>query len=285
MSEAGRHRRTHRRGVLAGTAVLAVAALAAAGQGGRTYAAFSDFDVVVDNVAAAGVWGTDLPLVPVECRDAGFVPVNWFVMTEEGSFWSNGIDLLVPLGPGIPGSTANGAFHGTDDDDFIVNLGPRRTLHGTGGDDCIVAGAEADILHGGPGNDVLIGGKKQHSGEFLFEAATFGALTTLASPEPLVDQVYLDGEGGADLCVPGPSDVIVNCENLGEEPTTSTEEAPAEDVPAEDVPEEDVPAEEPVTDPEIEELSGSEGSADPVCDADAEVTLDECAPSTDGEQP
>lgn len=280
MSDAlGRHR-TRRRAVLAGTVVLAVAALVAAGQGGRTYAAFSDFEVIRDNVAGAGVWGTDLPLVPVECRDAGFVPVNWFVMTEEGSFWSNGIDLLVPLGPGIPGSTANGAFHGTDDDDFIVNLGPRRTLHGTGGDDCIVAGTEPDILHGGPGNDVLIGGKKQHSGEFLFEAATFGALTTLASPEPLVDQVYLDGEGGADLCVPGPSDVIVNCETLGEEPPASTEEVPAEEVPAEDV-----PAEEPVTDPEIEELSGSEASADPVCDADADVTPDECAPSTDGERP
>jgi hypothetical protein len=212
-----------------------IASLGFSEEMGATYAAYSDFQTT-SNTAGAGVWGTDLPLVPEQCRQNGVVPKNWFVITDEGTSWSDGVAPLSPLGPGKPGSSETGAFHGTDDADFIVNLGGKRTLHAWGGNDCVVAGPDGDVVHGGDGSDVLIGGKKQHKGEFLFDASVLAssmaapsleagdglAATIVDEPaplgaealEPVTSLGVLDGEGGADLCAPGPDDAVANCETI-----------------------------------------------------------------------
>jgi Ca2+-binding RTX toxin-like protein len=214
-------RRSRKRRLAVAVAALGGAVVASAG-GEQTYAAFSDFQIVAGNTIGAGVWGTDLPLIPEQCRAHGFVPVNWFVINDFGLFWSDGVAPLEPLGPGKPGSTQGGAFHGTNEADFIVNQGSTRTLHAWGGDDCVVAGPAGDIVHGGEGNDVLIGGKKQFKGEVLYDATALEAVAALeddpvASSETDDESSYLDGESGVDVCAPGLSDVVVNCEAVGGE--------------------------------------------------------------------
>jgi Ca2+-binding RTX toxin-like protein len=220
--------------------------------------------VIPDNVVGAGVWGADLPLIPQQCIDHGFVPVNWFVINDEGSFWSDGVAPLVPLGPGIPGSTQNGAFHGTDDADFIVNFGGKRTLHALGGNDCVVAGPDGDIVHGGDGDDVLIGGKKQHKGEFLYDAVALDSLESGGDEATVLagagEVSYLDGESGADLCAPGIGDVVVNCEAIG------GEAGPASADPDPAGPTDGVGSEEPdiLEDGAVQPEGGSGGSEEPL---------------------
>ncbi len=161
-----RHARLRRLGIL--VVLVAVGLSLGAVKRPGTYAAFSDFDVVHSSVGAAA-WESPVVL-PYRCTKHGISPVHYFLITDAGSFYSNGSSALVPLGPGKPGSSTTGAFHGTPDSDLIVNQGGKRTLHGWAGNDCIIAGTGGDILQAGAGTDVLIGGKKQNKGEHNYPA-------------------------------------------------------------------------------------------------------------------
>lgn len=129
-----------RRQVLIGGAAVCMAA--AGFSVGSTYAAWSDFAVISDNYAVAGVWETPfVPYVPLECP--GELDDYNLVLGTDGN------DTITP-------TAADPALRTTNGPDLVF---------GFGGNDYIQGGNQGDCLVGGDGDDEIGGDRNDENGE------------------------------------------------------------------------------------------------------------------------